>query len=203
MPICGDGIINGNEQCDDRNTFRGDGCSNCQIEPGWTCNSYGCRPINPIPNPIPNPGPSPCSAPSCRPPNPNPSPIPNPNPIPIPNPTPIPSESGLVMIGDIRFNYNNVFIVLQTPKPYPNLSDYEKKNFIKYTFPDRTTEPTSVYCIQNSNLKDRFECLLVYASGIPNKMYTVNFNYNYQGDVGNLAVNVNPLLSTFKTRSLK
>ncbi len=35
MPICGDGLIAGNEACDDGNTVSGDGCSaSCQLEAG-------------------------------------------------------------------------------------------------------------------------------------------------------------------------
>lgn len=86
--------------------------------------------------------------------------------------------------------------------PFPNLTDFEKRNFIKYNFPDRATEPTSAYCIQNSNLLDRFECLLVYASGLPNRVYKVNFSYNHQGNSGNLEVTVDPLTSRLRTRSL-
>lgn len=38
IPICGNGIIEGIEQCDDNNTNSGDGCSNtCQLESGWAC----------------------------------------------------------------------------------------------------------------------------------------------------------------------
>ena len=37
-PICGDGIIESGEQCDDGNTTSGDGCSSqCQIESCFTC----------------------------------------------------------------------------------------------------------------------------------------------------------------------
>jgi len=37
--VCGDGVIEGNEQCDDGNAVSGDGCSStCQVELGWTCN---------------------------------------------------------------------------------------------------------------------------------------------------------------------
>ncbi len=37
--FCGDGCVNGSEQCDDGNTSSDDGCSSgCNIEPGWTCN---------------------------------------------------------------------------------------------------------------------------------------------------------------------
>lgn len=35
---CGDGMILGNEECDDDNSVSGDGCSNsCEIEAGYTC----------------------------------------------------------------------------------------------------------------------------------------------------------------------
>jgi cysteine-rich repeat protein len=37
-PICGDGVIAGNEACDDGNTAVGDGCSDaCFVEPGFAC----------------------------------------------------------------------------------------------------------------------------------------------------------------------
>lgn len=37
-PICGDGMVHGNESCEDGNTVSGDGCSStCQIETGWKC----------------------------------------------------------------------------------------------------------------------------------------------------------------------
>ena len=37
--FCGDGVVNGNEQCDDGFPLRNnDGCStNCRVEPGWNC----------------------------------------------------------------------------------------------------------------------------------------------------------------------
>lgn len=37
-PVCGDGVIEGDEQCDDRGTAADDGCSpNCKIESGYRC----------------------------------------------------------------------------------------------------------------------------------------------------------------------
>ena len=37
-PVCGDGLKQGGEQCDDGNIVSGDGCSvSCTIEPGWSC----------------------------------------------------------------------------------------------------------------------------------------------------------------------
>ena len=37
-PVCGDGVTEGSEACDDGGTVAGDGCSAlCALEPGWTC----------------------------------------------------------------------------------------------------------------------------------------------------------------------
>ena len=37
-PVCGDGVVEAGETCDDGNTVPGDGCSGvCQVEPGWSC----------------------------------------------------------------------------------------------------------------------------------------------------------------------
>lgn len=37
-PVCGDGEIAGDEECDDGFTVDGDGCSEtCTVEEGWTC----------------------------------------------------------------------------------------------------------------------------------------------------------------------
>lgn len=113
------------------------------------------------------------------------------------------NNQNLNIVGDVRFNFNNVFVVLQTPKQYPGLTDLEKKNFIKYSFADRSTEPTSAYCIQSATALDRWECLMLYASGVPNKAFTVNFSYNYGGDTGFINVPINPLTNPFRTRSLK
>jgi len=36
--LCGDGILQGSEECDDNNRDDGDGCDHmCQVEPGWQC----------------------------------------------------------------------------------------------------------------------------------------------------------------------
>ena len=37
--VCGDGLVQGEERCDDRDTDAGDGCAaDClSVEPGWTC----------------------------------------------------------------------------------------------------------------------------------------------------------------------
>lgn len=38
LSVCGDGLIEGSEECDDGNTNNGDGCSStCTQQPGWMC----------------------------------------------------------------------------------------------------------------------------------------------------------------------
>lgn len=47
-PRCGDGILNGLDACDDKNTSNADGCdATCRVEPGWSCagSPSVCRPI--------------------------------------------------------------------------------------------------------------------------------------------------------------
>jgi cysteine-rich repeat protein len=40
VSICGDGLVVGDEECDDDNTAIDDGCSSaCAVEPGWTCSA--------------------------------------------------------------------------------------------------------------------------------------------------------------------
>ncbi|MGB3717449.1 MAG: M4 family metallopeptidase, partial [Candidatus Promineifilaceae bacterium] len=47
LPICGDGILDLGESCDDGNSADGDGCSSiCQVEDGWICSD----PTLPDPN---------------------------------------------------------------------------------------------------------------------------------------------------------
>lgn len=116
---------------------------------------------------------------------------------------PNPGCFNLTLIGDVKFNYNNVFVVLETARAYSGLSESEKRNLIKYSFPDRSTEPTSVYCVQSASALNRFECLLVYMSGIVNKPYVVNFSYNFQSLSGACQVPVDPTRSSIRTRSLK
>jgi len=44
---CGNGVLDGTEQCDDHNTVSGDGCSRlCQIEADWTCPTVGALCVN-------------------------------------------------------------------------------------------------------------------------------------------------------------
>lgn len=59
------------------------------------------------------------------------------------------------------------------------------QNFMISNFPDSGTMPASVFCSQTLDNLTRFECLLIYPSGIPNKIFSCNFYYNYKGMHGN------------------
>lgn len=36
-PVCPDGVVSGDEQCDDDNDVPGDGCTGCVVDEGWLC----------------------------------------------------------------------------------------------------------------------------------------------------------------------
>jgi cysteine-rich repeat protein len=46
-PMCGDGIVDAPETCDDMNATANDGCTNCQVDPGYHCSGSPsvCAPI--------------------------------------------------------------------------------------------------------------------------------------------------------------
>lgn len=75
LSTCGNGVVEGAEECDNGDTKDGDGCSSlCKVEPGWTCtgnpsvctkgDSGGGSTPPPTPAPTPGPAPAPRPAPS-------------------------------------------------------------------------------------------------------------------------------------------
>eukprot|EP01126_Amoeba_proteus_P032796 TRINITY_DN3202_c0_g1_i12.p1 TRINITY_DN3202_c0_g1~~TRINITY_DN3202_c0_g1_i12.p1 ORF type:complete len:1533 (-),score=260.60 TRINITY_DN3202_c0_g1_i12:146-4744(-) len=42
--VCGDGLVNGTEQCDDNNTDPNDGCDGCKTTPFWDCTNITVSP---------------------------------------------------------------------------------------------------------------------------------------------------------------
>ena len=100
-------------------------------------------------------------------------------------------------------NYNNVFATIKTNKAFTFSNESEMKSFMKYDFPNPATQPNSAYCLQKVADLKTFECLLVYASGVPNLKFDIEFSFNYKGDSGFLKAEVDPLASAFNTRSLR
>ena len=206
---CGDGIVVSGELCDDNNTRSGDGCSStCAVETGYTCSGNKpsrCNPNGPFcgDNQVnrageqcdkgPNGGQG-CTATcvaqngfTCN------------NNVCTANPV---NNNRLTLVGSPIINYNNVFVTLQTQRAFVFANEVEMSSFMKYQFPNPSTIPSSVFCSQSLGNQRNFECLLLYASGLPNGRYDVNFSYNFQGESGFLTVAVNPSASSFQTRSL-
>src|SRR5689334_23220983 len=45
-PVCGDGLVEGTEACDDGNLAPGDGCAaTCTVETGYACADGACSPV--------------------------------------------------------------------------------------------------------------------------------------------------------------
>lgn len=93
LAVCGNGILEGNEECDDGNREKGDGCDNeCKVETGYKCNKAS---------------PSECVDERLLPPiDPSPSPTPSPSPIPSPSPSPLPSPSSASSVSRITVKGN-------------------------------------------------------------------------------------------------
>jgi len=174
-PLCGDGLIVGNEQCDDKNKVSGEGCSStCQVEAFFTCTGQpsvcvyngpaicGNRRIEAPEtcddgNTISGDG---CSS-TCR--------------IEATTPTTptTPTAANLTLVGNVNTNINNVFVVLKTSKTFTFANENEMENFMKTSFPNSNSIP-SVYCSQREAPElDTFDCLAIYSSGIPNQKYNI------------------------------
>lgn len=71
LSSCGNGAVEGLEECDDGDPNDGNGCSStCKVEPGWECSGSPsvCRKKgDPTPTPGPTPSPSPGPTPSPQP----------------------------------------------------------------------------------------------------------------------------------------
>lgn len=197
---CGDGIVAGNEVCDDGNANNNDGCSlTCTFESGFTCT--GTRPTTCIKNVAavcgnkivegnercddgnfsPNDGCFNCQVQPgwiCN----NIVPCYKDNSTPPPPPPPV-TDTNLFLVGRVDYQSTRIIKVnLGTLKQFPNLTPEEQRSFIKYEFLDKTTVPASSFCSQSK--PDLFSCIFSYGTGTPNKIFNVKFNFNYNGDSG-------------------
>lgn len=43
--LCGNGVLNFGEECEDGNVVNNDGCSDCVIDSGWVCTGAVCSKI--------------------------------------------------------------------------------------------------------------------------------------------------------------
>jgi hypothetical protein len=173
-PVCGDGLIVGSETCDTGSSSSA-GCIGCQIQTGFACSGQPsvCRstaPVTPTPTPT--------------------TPTTPPTPVVVPA-----AAAALVQVGTTSINSNNVFISLQTNPTFTFNNPTDMQNFMQSSFPSGP-KPT-VYCAQRTSPNlNIFDCLLIYPSGVPNGIFTVNFSYNYQGKSGSTSIKVNPLVAS-------
>ena len=75
---------------------------------------------------------------------------------------------------DIQQSNNNVFITLQASAEVLQDRKASESNFIRIIFPD-TSVPISYYCNLSSKDETLFECLLLFAAGLPASLMTFQF----------------------------
>jgi cysteine-rich repeat protein len=167
--VCGNGLIEVPEECDDRNTVSGDGCSSkCKVEAGYTCKRVPSQCTKAEGSPSITVQPSQTAA------------------------TAAPASKDLSVQGDIVGNSNQIFVTLNTVKAFDFPNDDAMRNFMGVKF--EGCPPPSVYCSQKvTPEKQLFDCLLIFPSGIPNAPFTALFSYNYQGSSGWAKVSIDPL----------
>jgi cysteine-rich repeat protein len=208
QPLCGDGLIVGNEACDDGNAVSGEGCSStCTVEVFYTCSGQPSVCVYNGPAICGNrriESPETCDdgntrsgdgcSSSCQIETTTPG-----NTTTTPNTT----NPGLSLVGEVNTNIKDVFVVLKTSTTFTFANENEMESFMKTNFPGSTSVP-QVYCSQRQAPElDIFDCLAIYSSGIPNQKYNIEFSYERNGIKGFLSVPVDPLSSSFATRSLR
>jgi hypothetical protein len=96
-------------------------------------------------------------------------------------------------------NANNVFVTLKTRKTFTFANENERQNFIQASFP--SGPKPIVYCSQEESPNlDTFGCLMIYASGVPNAVFDINFSFSRDGVIGRTTVKVDPFAVTNSRR---
>ena len=89
---------------------------------------------------------------------------------------------------------------MKTNPTFTFSNENERQNFIKANFP--SGPKPIVYCSQEESPNlDTFGCLMIYASGVPNAVFDVNFSYSRNGVNGQATVKVDPFAVTNSRRS--
>lgn len=206
VSLCGNGLLDSSEKCDDKNNINGDGCSQCQVDSGYTCTSSPsvCTPIanNNCGNGVVQSGEGcddknkvggdGCSANcqvesgfSC---SGNPS---------VCKAKPI----GMSIVGDPIINTGAVYGIIRTDKQFIFESQEEMMNFMQYRFQEGT-EPANAYCNQKPEDPALFNCFFIYPSGVPLFEFSIGLSFNFKGDTGRLDFPVDYKKSAFAMRSL-
>jgi len=118
-------------------------------------------------------------------------------------PTAVASQSiGLQQSGSIKSNSNQMFLTLDTIKPYDFPDQTTMQNFMKAKFIG--CNPPTLFCSQKTvPAKNLFDCLLIFPSGVPNKQFSIDFSYSYNGNSGLTTVAVDPIQAQLSQSNLR
>jgi len=75
----------------------------------------------------------------------------------------------------IQQSNNNVFVTLQASVAVLQDNKSTESGFIKIKFPD-TSVPISYYCNPCPKDPSLYECLLLFATGLPSTLFTMTFS---------------------------
>ena len=92
-------------------------------------------------------------------------------------------------------------MTVETPVAFIFNSDEEMKQLFKYEFSNNAL-PTSAYCMQKPAKKELYDCIFLYASGVPNFKFNIDLSYSKDGLDGYLQVPIDTSQSMYSTRSL-
>jgi hypothetical protein len=73
-------------------------------------------------------------------------------------------------------------------------------SFLQYEYLSKYFSYGMVYCQQQSLKLNRFDCLIIFPSGVPNKNFFMLFHYSYLNTSGSLIINIPPSPSTSRSR---
>jgi cysteine-rich repeat protein len=201
--VCGNGIIEQLEQCDDHNTKNGDGCSStCLVEAGYTCTRMPSQCLKTVNSTLKTTANATVKSTNST--NTNNSSQSSTikttssktsNTAPPPPVTAANSSSAGLTLQTLSGNSNQIFLTVNTGVAFDFPDQATMQSFLKAKFTG-CAPPTFYFSQRPQPNKNLFDCLLIFPSGIPNSKFTAAFSYSYSGASGQLSVPVDPLAIT-------
>jgi hypothetical protein len=81
---------------------------------------------------------------------------------------------GCLKVVSLQQSNKNIFVTFQASQTIFQDQDSSESGFLKVTFPDTQT-PVSYYCNRCPQDDSLFECLLLFATGLPSQLFTMRF----------------------------
>lgn len=91
---------------------------------------------------------------------------------------------GNITILNAKSNTNNVYLILEVAKNYTFANTIIGSTIIQSKLLSKHVFLPNVYCLQDTFFKNRFGCLVIFSSGVPNSGFLMLFNYNYEDSKG-------------------